>query len=127
MECTPRGGGNRLCEMLRYATGVDLITAQVRAAVGDTVEGIEQKPYDGHWAEIILHADNAGIFSGLEIDSTIPATVIEKDLWIKNGDKVNAFHGANDAIGTLVLKFDDSEALESTILRINKYIKIHVC
>jgi biotin carboxylase len=27
MELTPRGGGNRLCEMLRYATGVDMITA----------------------------------------------------------------------------------------------------
>ena len=49
MECTPRGGGNRLCEMLRYATGVDMITAQVRAAVGDSVEEIEQKPYNGHW------------------------------------------------------------------------------
>lgn len=27
MELTPRGGGNRLCEMLRYATDVDMITA----------------------------------------------------------------------------------------------------
>ena len=35
MELTPRGGGNRLCEMLRYAAGVDLITAITRAIVGD--------------------------------------------------------------------------------------------
>lgn len=33
MEVSPRGGGNRLAEMLRYATGVDLITNAVRAAV----------------------------------------------------------------------------------------------
>lgn len=52
MECTPRGGGNRLCEMLRYATGVDLITAQVRAAVGDSVEDVEQQPYNGHWRNL---------------------------------------------------------------------------
>ena len=124
MECTPRGGGNRLCEMLRYATGVDLITAQVRAAVGDTVEGIEQKPYDGHWAEIILHADNAGIFSGLEIASTIPATVIEKDLWVKDGDKVNAFHGANDAIGTLVLNCNSQEHLLNLIQNQKEWLHI---
>ena len=37
MECSPRGGGNRLAEMLRYATGVDLITNAVRAAVGEPV------------------------------------------------------------------------------------------
>lgn len=60
MELTPRGGGNRLCEMLRYATGVDLITAITRATVGDEPEAIEQKPYNGHWAEIILHADKSG-------------------------------------------------------------------
>ena len=34
MEVSPRGGGNRLAEMLRYATGVDLVTNAVRAAVG---------------------------------------------------------------------------------------------
>lgn len=126
MECTPRGGGNRLCEMLRYATGVDLITAQVRAAVGDTVEGVEQKPYDGHWTEIILHADKVGIFSGLEIASTIPATVIEKDLWVKDGDKVNAFHGANDAIGTLVMRCENEEDLKALLYHQNNWIKVFV-
>ena len=55
MELTPRGGGNRLCEMLRYATGVDMITAITRAIVGDPIkEVIEQKPYNGHWAGRIL-------------------------------------------------------------------------
>ena len=48
MEVSPRGGGNRLSEMVRYSTGVDMITAGVRAAVGDSVDGIEQKPYMGH-------------------------------------------------------------------------------
>ena len=62
MELSPRGGGNRLAEMLRYATGVDLITNAVRAAVGLDVEGIEQRPYNGHWAEVILHSDKTGIF-----------------------------------------------------------------
>lgn len=124
MECTPRGGGNRLCEMLRYATGVDLITAQVRAAVGDMVKGIEQKPYNGHWAEIILHADRDGIFSELEIAPNIPAKIIETDLWVKQGDLVHAFNGANDAIGTLVLQFEKSDDLELVIKHQSEWIKI---
>ena len=46
MEVSPRGGGNRLAEMLRYATGVDLINNAVRAAVGDEIVGMEQRPYN---------------------------------------------------------------------------------
>lgn len=126
MECTPRGGGNRLCEMLRYATGVDLITAQVRAAVGDCVEGVEQQPYNGHWAEIILHADKDGIFSNLEIASDLPAKVVERDLWVKKGDNVKAFHGANDAIGTLVLQFTNEQDLESVLRSQSQWIKVNV-
>lgn len=126
MECTPRGGGNRLCEMLRYATGVDLITAQVRAAVGDTVEGIEQKPYDGHWAEIILHADKDGAFKTMEVSPEIPAQIIERDLWVKKDDRVKAFHGANDAIGTLVLRFENETDLSSVLYQPTKWIKVVV-
>lgn len=126
MECTPRGGGNRLCEMLRYATGVDMITSQVRAAVGDPVENIEQKTYNGHWAEVILHAPKAGKFVGLEIASSLKAQVIERDLWVKEGDAVEAFHGANDAIGTLVLRFENKEEMESAITHQSEWLKIIV-
>lgn len=126
MECTPRGGGNRLCEMLHYTTGVDMITAQVRAAVGDTVGDIEQKPYNGHWAEVILHAPKAGKFVGLEIASSLKAQVIERDLWVKKGDMVEAFHGANDAIGTLVLSFDNKEEMEYAITHQSEWLKIIV-
>ena len=126
MECTPRGGGNRLCEMLRYATGVDMITAQVRAAVGYPVEEIEQKPYNGHWAEIILHAPKAGRFGGLAINPTQKADIEEIDLWVREGNHVAAFHGANDAIGTLVLHFDNKEDMEYAITHQSEWLKVIV-
>ena len=124
MELTPRGGGNRLCEMLRYATGVDMITAITRAMVGDEPEAIEQKPYNGHWAEIILHADKDGKFAGLQIDPLLPAELVEEDLWIKPGDFVHGFEAANDAIGTLVLRFDNAENLEKALTNQEKWLKV---
>lgn len=124
MELTPRGGGNRLCEMLRYATGVDMITAITRAMVGDEPEIIEQKPYNGHWAEIILHANKNGIFAGLQIDPSLPAEIIEKDLWVKAGDFVHGFEAANDAIGTLVLRFEKAEDLEKAITNQSEWLKV---
>ena len=126
MELTPRGGGNRLCEMLRYATGVDLITAITRAMVGDDPGIVEQKPYDGHWAEIILHADKSGIFQRLEVDATLNAEVVEEVLWVKPGDFVHGFEGANDAIGTLVLRFENSSELERNLQKLDKWISVIV-
>ena len=127
MELTPRGGGNRLCEMLRYATGVDMITAITRVMVGDPIlEPIEQKPYNGHWAEIILHADTTGIFDHLVIDKNLPAKIVECDLWVNKGDHVESFEGANNAIGTLVLKFQTAEELEKAITNQRNWLKVVV-
>ena len=126
MECSPRGGGNRLAEMLRYATGVDLVTNSVRAAIGEPCVGVEQKPYDGAWAEIILHSDKPGIFEGLWISEKIVANVIERDLWIEAGSKVGGFSAANEAIGTLVLRFDTQEQIDEVLLNQSKYIDVRV-
>ena len=124
MELTPRGGGNRLCEMLHYATGVDLITAMTRYIVGDSVPEITQNPYSGHWAEVILHADKSGVFESLAISRELPAEVIEKDLWVTKGEQVNSFEGANDAIGTLVLRFEEEKEMEKAISGISSWLKV---
>ncbi|MDD3037983.1 ATP-grasp domain-containing protein [Bacteroides sp.] len=116
MEVSPRGGGNRLAEMLYYATGVDLIANAVRSTVGEEVIGVEQKSYNGHWAEVILHADKTGYFVGLDINEDFnKSCVVEKDLWVREGDAVSSFNGANDAVGTLILKFDSEDQLKNVL------------
>ena len=124
MECSPRGGGNRLAECLEYATGVKLVENAVRAAVGMPTVGVEQKPYDGCWAEIILHSDRAGVFDSLWVDDTIAKCVFERDLWIEPGTTVGGFKAANEAIGTLVLKFDTDEQLQEVMREPGRYVKV---
>lgn len=126
MEVSPRGGGNRLAEMLRFATGVDLITNAVRAAVGDKVVDVEQKPYDGHWAEVVLHADNEGKFQEFRIKDDMRQYVFEEDIWVEVGEHVSAFNAANNAVGTLVLKFDSHEKLEKALSCQNDWLKVIV-
>ena len=126
MEISPRGGGNRLSEMMRFATGVDMITAAVRAAVGEPVYGIEQKPIDGNWAEIIVHTDKNGILESIEIEPEYETKIIEKDFWFRKGDSVNAFQSARDAIGTLVLRFSTAEELEYAITHQREWLRVVV-
>lgn len=124
MEISPRGGGNRLSECLKYATGVDMITNMVKYTVGLEVEDINQKPYNGCWAEIILHSNEKGVFDSLWISNEISENVIEYDLWIEAGTKVGAFEAANEAIGTLVLKFETDERLQEVLSNQDKFVKV---
>ena len=124
MEVSPRGGGNRLAEMIRYATGVDMITACVQAMLGEPFSPIIQRPYNGFWAEVILHAEKGGIFRGVEIEDSIRQYLVEEDIWVKNGDIVRDFEGANDAIGTLIMRFDATDTMQTIISSQHDWLRV---
>jgi len=124
MEMSPRGGGNRLAEMLKHAVNANLIDNVVKAALGEELEDIAMPEYDGFVAEVILHADRDGIFEKLELDSSFHKYVIETDLWVTPGDFVHSFQGANNAIGTLVLRFPTRKELEFSMNTISSWCRI---
>lgn len=126
MEVSPRGGGNRLCEMLKYVTGVDLINNVVRSSVNDTIDQIREPEYNGYLAELILHSEKAGVIKQIEFDPFFNKYIVEKDMWVKQGDRVDGFSGANKAIGTLVLHFDNRFELEKTMSSSKELVKIVV-
>lgn len=127
MEVSPRGGGNRLAEMIRYASGVDMIKAAVQAAVGLPIDNVEQPKYDGCWAEYVLHSKVDGKFKELWIEPDFATNnVVEVDLWINQGDEIHSFTAANFAIGTVVMKFASQEELESKLNAMERFIKVIV-
>lgn len=126
MEVSPRGGGNRLAEMVRFSTGADMITAAVRAAVGDSVE-IKQKALRGHWAEVIIHSEKTGKFKEIVIDKDFHNKYVHHtDLWVSRGDNVEAFTGGNKAIGTIVLSFDEEKTMLWALGNQKEWLKVVV-
>lgn len=127
MEASPRGGGNRLTEMIEFATKQDFIGNYLKYSLG--IDGfdessIKQMNFSDGWCQIILHSKKAGIFEGITISDKILKNVIEKDVWIKLGEKVFAFTGANQTIGTLILKFDTESQMKKVMTNIDDYIQI---
>lgn len=112
MEIAPRGGGNRLCEMLRLASSVDLVRASVQAALGMSVEGVRMPEYDGFWYQEMLHSGHSGVFRGVRYAPGFREShVVEEQLWIGPGDRVEAFTAANRAFGSVFLRFSSSGEL----------------
>lgn len=107
MEVSPRGGGNRLAEMVDIAGGTHLVENSVRSAVGLPLPECNEPKYKDYLIEVILHSDKSGSFESLEISESFKPYIIQTDLWVKKGEKVSEFKGANNAIGTLVLKLQD--------------------
>lgn len=126
LECTPRGGGNRLAEMIRYATGIDLIKATVLAAVGEPITEVVQKPYKGYWAEVMLYSNKQGVFKGLWVSQEIQNNIVEMDLWVKAGDPIVRFEAASHVIGTLVLCFDNKKEMMQVTHNANQYVKVQL-
>ena len=127
MEVSPRAGGNRLAEMLNYAADVNIIEAEVLKAVGEPIGNIHEPNYKGSFAIYVLHSDKSGTFKSLMLDSQFEKEhVIEKEIRVQVGDHIEAFTGANQAIGTLFLKFASNEEMHKMLPQISDYIKIHL-
>lgn len=127
MEVSPRGGGNRLAEMLNYAADVNIIEAETKKAIGLPITNIHEPKYKGHFAIQVLHADKEGVFDNIYINKDFKNShIIEKEIRIKKGDMVKPFTGANTAIGTLFLKFDTREELQKALATPKDWITIKI-
>lgn len=125
MEVSPRAGGNRLAEILNYAADVNINEAETRKALGFPLPEIHEPIYKGHFAILVLHAEQEGVYDGISIDDDFRAKhVIEEEIRISVGDIVSKFTGANAAIGTLFLKFETREELDKCLYNQKKWLKI---
>lgn len=127
MEVSPRAGGNRLAEMLNYAADVDIIEAEVMHAVGEPLGSIHEPNYKGCFAVYVLHSEQSGTFKGVELDPYFQeAHLIEQEIRIPVGTQVHAFTGANQALGTLFLRFSSQEEMHNVLKNITNYVRISI-
>lgn len=128
MEVSPRAGGNRIAELQRIGTGIDLIEAEVLKAVGEpSFNNITMPQYDGCYVNDIAHSLKAGTYKGISYDDTFKQNhVISEAIYPSIGGHVEAFHGANNAVGSIFLKFATREECDKKKNNLSEYIKINV-
>lgn len=127
MEVSPRGGGNNLCEMLRFASGVDLIRAAVEAALGMPVEGVREPVYDGFWYQQVVHSRKAGTFKGMwYAPGFAEEHLVKESIWVEPGTRVENFSSANFAFGNCFLRFGSREELDGFRDNEDEYMRVEV-
>lgn len=127
MEVAPRAGGNRLAEIERLGTGIDLIEAEVCKAVNDTIKEIKMPQYDACYMGYTMHSLETGIFQSIEYQQDFKSQhILDQSIYLKEGDAIKPLTGADKAVGDILLKFKDREECNSYLPELSKYIQIKV-
>ncbi len=124
MEVAPRNGGNYIPDVIRCATGVNLVEYAVRCAMGEPIsmEGFPEP--EGFWSYYAVHSLRDGILDRVEIDPAAQAHIVENHLLKKEGDKIRAFTGANTTLGILLMRFDSMEQMLHMMDHSEEWIRV---
>lgn len=124
LELGPRNGGCLIPEVIRYATGVDLIKYTVDAALGLDCSDLKMAPTEGYWSSYMVHAIQDGVYKELWLSDRIRARIIETDIWVKPGDQVRKYSGSHDTLGTMILKFESQEEMLEMVDNMERDIRV---
>jgi len=124
LELGPRNGGNLIPEVIRHATGVDLIKYTVDSALGLDCSSLKMKNTDGYYASYMLHALSSGQVQEVWYSDEIKENILEETIHIKKGDMVELFNGSHNTLGTMILKFETEKEMLNKMDNMENYLKV---
>ena len=109
LELGSRAGGNMIPVQLSDASGVDLVAANVLCAMGENPGDLswDSAKCEGAYATYVLHSGVDGVFRGVEKSEAVASHVYREVIYKQPGEPVEAFDGANKALGIEFLRFAD--------------------
>ena len=126
LEIGPRSGGNLIPEVIKHATGIDLIAYSVDGAMGKDCSDLKMVEPNGFYSSYILHAKKDGKVKQIHIADELRPQIIQQKILIKPGDFVEKFNGSNHTLGTFILKFNNQEEMIFYLDRMTDYIYVDV-
>ena len=125
MEIAPRDGGNYIPQIIKYATGVDLVECSIKAAMGDPIDTNSFGKPEGYWAYFAVHSLKDGILDKVEISPEVEKNnIVENHILKSPGDEIRAFTGANTTLGILIMKFDSLEQMLHMMDHSDEWIQV---
>ncbi len=127
LELGARSGGSLIPQVTEYATGVNMVTYVIKAAMGEDCSALSQVEPTGFWSNYMVHSKKTGKYVNIEFEETFQNKhLVDWVSDIKEGDEVHKFRDAQDCIGEFILKYDNMEQMFEVIKNIDKYVKVIV-
>lgn len=128
MEIGPRNGGDFIPQVTHYATGVDLVTYTIKAAMGENCNDLSMVEAKGFWGIALMHsAKKSGILENIEIDEDFRKNnIVEYHQYCEIGDFIHNLYGSSDIFGTMILKFDSIEEATYKMNNLDNYVRFNI-
>ncbi len=128
MEIAPRNGGNMIPQLIKQATGFDMVEATIKSAVGDVKKIDKQVFYPSNCCSYyVIHSNSNGVLKKITVDIDFKNNNLVKFYqFVNEGDNVSTFTGAHGAIGIMILKFETKDEMLEKMDNMGKYVKVIV-
>lgn len=105
LELGPRNGGSYIPQLINYATGVDLVDATLKAAMGDEIPQLEMTETKNIVSNYMIYSTKAGKFKCIEFNPTFEKkNLLEVHCTASSGDDVHAYQNTSHSLGTILFK-----------------------
>jgi Biotin carboxylase len=124
LEVGARSGGSLIPQIIQLATGVNMVTYVIKAAMGEDCSDLHYVKPTGFWSNYMLHSKETGVFKGFLFDESFKKNnLVEIVSDIEIGNTVRAFQNAGDALGTIIIKYDSEKEMLDFISNPEKYVQ----
>lgn len=127
LELGARNGGSYIPQLIKYATGVDLVEYTVKAFMGEDVSDLNMTGSKGFWSNYMILSKNDGVFKGINFDEDFKENNLLNVYCTKKiGDRVASYSNTSHSLGTIIFKADSLNDLLSIIDNIDKKYEVIV-
>lgn len=126
LELGPRNGGCLIPEVIKYATGVDLIKVTVDSALGLDCSDIKQANTVGYWSSYMVHSLTDGQYQDLFLSDKVKPMIIEQNIYAKQGQTVCQYAGSNHILGMMILQYPSQEIMLDMVDNMENDIRVIV-
>lgn len=126
LELGARAGGNMIPLQLADISGVDIVEASVRFAMGDDSMDTSFEGNDSCVATYVLHSSRTGVYRGVEYAPELKSHLYREMVYVDPGAHVDRLTNGSQAIGLLFLRFDSAEQMRDTLDHIDELVHLSV-
>lgn len=127
LELGPRNGGSYIPQLIKYATGVDLVEYTIRGALGEDCSDLAMAETTGCWSNYMILSTKSGKFKKIRFDPEFEKrNLLEVHCTAKPGDEVHAYRNTSHSLGTILFKAESVERMAEITANIENYYNVEV-
>ena len=125
LELGPRNGGSYIPQLIKYATGVDLVDYTIWGALGMDCSSLKMEETKGVFSNYMIYSITSGIFKGLWFDEQFKKNnLLDVYCTYHEGDQVTAYQNTTHSLGTILFKADSIDEMIEITNNIQNYYKV---